>query len=342
MISEKSQKLLRTIVENYIDEGQPVASARLAASAGLSMSPASIRSLMADLEERGYLKSPHTSAGRIPTEQAYRFFVDSLIPAEPISFDDFDRLKRQFDPDMNAAELVQFASGLLSEITQLAGLVTVPKPGQLKLKQIEFIPLSGGRVLAILVLNDHEVENRVIHVEEPYSEIQLKEISNFLNAEFTGKSLTQIRSELILSMQGDRKRMDQLMLRTLEMADQLFETQANADFVLAGQEHLLEVDQTQSRRDLRGLFQAFSLKGDILHVLDRCMESEGIKLFIGHESGYELLEDCSLVTSPYQVAGECVGVLGVIGPTRMAYSRIIPIVDATAKMMSAVMDVPQR
>mgnify|MGYP001157578555 FL=1 len=136
--------------------------------------------------------------------------------------------------------------------------------------------------------------------------------------------------------------MDQLMLRTLEMADQLFETQANADFVLAGQEHLLEVDQTQSRRDLRGLFQAFSLKGDILHVLDRCMESEGIKLFIGHESGYELLEDCSLVTSPYQVAGECVGVLGVIGPTRVAYSRIIPIVDATAKMMSAVMDVPQR
>ena len=238
--------------------------------------------------------------------------------------------------------MIQSASGLLSEVTQLAGLVTVPRPSQLKLKHIEFLLLSPGRVLAILVLNDHEVENRVIHIEHAYSEIELKEISNFLNAHYAGKSLTKIRAELVGSMKGDRVQMNQLMQRTLDVADQILDPADNGDFVVAGQENLLDGDQTQRLQDLRGLFKAFSLKGDILHVLDRCMESDGIKLFIGQESGYELLGDCSLVTSPYQVAGECVGVLGVIGPTRMAYDRIIPIVDATARMLTAAMDISER
>lgn len=341
VITTKSQNLLRTIVENYIAEGQPVASARLAA-AGVSMSPASIRFMMAELEEQGYLKSPHTSAGRIPTEQAYRFFVDSLIQVAPLGEADLNRLSLPLDPDITASELIQSASGLLSEVTQLAGLVTVPRPSQLKLKHIEFLLLSPGRVLAILVLNDHEVENRVIHIEQAYSEIELKEISNFLNAHYAGKSLIKIRAELVNSMKGDRLQMNQLMQRTLDVADQIFEPEDNGDFVVAGQENLLDVDQTERLQDLRGLFKAFSLKGDILHVLDRCMESDGIKLFIGQESGYELLGDCSLVTSPYQVAGECVGVLGVIGPTRMAYDRIIPIVDATARMLTAAMDSSRR
>lgn len=203
VITAKSQNLLRTIVENYIAEGQPVASARLAAT-GVSMSPASIRFMMAELEEQGYLKSPHTSAGRIPTEQAYRFFVDSLIQVEPLGADDLFRLSLSLDPDMTASELIQSTSGLLSDVTQLAGLVTVPRPSQLKLKHIEFLLLSPGRVLAILVLNDHEVENRVIHIEQAYSEIELKEISNFLNAHYAGKSLTKIRAELVSSMKGDR------------------------------------------------------------------------------------------------------------------------------------------
>ena len=341
VITAKSQNLLRTIVENYIAEGQPVASARLAA-AGVSMSPASIRFMMAELEEQGYLKSPHTSAGRIPTEQAYRFFVDSLIQVEPLGAEDLFRLSLSLDPDMTASELIQSASGLLSEVTQLAGLVTVPRPSQLKLKHIEFLLLSPGRVLAILVLNDHEVENRVIHIEHAYSEIELKEISNFLNAHYAGKSLVKIRAELVSSMKGDRVQMNQLMQRTLDVADQILDPEDNGDFVVAGQENLLDGDQTQRLQDLRGLFKAFSLKGDILHVLDRCMESDGIKLFIGQESGYELLGDCSLVTSPYQVSGECVGVLGVIGPTRMAYDRIIPIVDATARMLTAAMDISER
>ena len=196
-------------------------------------------------------------------------------------------------------------------------------------------------MLAILVLNDHEVENRVLYLDQSYSEIELKEISNFLNHHYAGMRLTTIRSELIRSMTGDRQQMGELMRRTLDVADQLFETESHGDFVVAGQENLLDVDQAERLQDLRGLFKAFTLKGDILHVLDRCMESEGIKLFIGQESGYDLLGECSLITSPYQVEGERVGVLGVIGPTRMAYDRIIPIVDATARMMTAAMDVSE-
>ena len=340
MLAEKSQKLLRTIVQRYIAEGQPVASARLAAD-GVTMSPAAIRSVMAELEDQGFLKSPHTSAGRIPTEKAYRLFVDTLTELRPLTDKDLNFLSDLFSPDMSAVALVQSASGRLSELTHLTGLVTIPKSSQLKLKQIEFVQLSQGRVLAILVLNDHEVENRVLYLDQSYSEIELKEISNFLNHHYAGMRLTTIRSELIRSMTGDRQQMGELMRRTLDVADQLFETESHGDFVVAGQENLLDVDQAERLQDLRGLFKAFTLKGDILHVLDRCMESEGIKLFIGQESGYDLLGECSLITSPYQVEGERVGVLGVIGPTRMAYDRIIPIVDATARMMTAAMDVSE-
>lgn len=340
MLAEKSQKLLRTIVQRYIAEGQPVASARLAAD-GVTMSPAAIRSVMSELEDQGFLKSPHTSAGRIPTEKAYRLFVDTLTELRPLTDKDLNFLSDLFSPDMSAVELVQSASGRLSELTHLTGLVTIPKSSQLKLKQIEFVQLSQGRVLAILVLNDHEVENRVLYLDQSYSEIELKEISNFLNHHYAGMRLTTIRSELIRSMTGDRQQMGELMRRTLDVADQLFETESHGDFVVAGQENLLDVDQAERLQDLRGLFKAFTLKGDILHVLDRCMESEGIKLFIGQESGYDLLGECSLITSPYQVEGERVGVLGVIGPTRMAYDRIIPIVDATARMMTAAMDVSE-
>ena len=341
MLQEKSQKLLRAIVEHYIAEGLPVASARLAAS-GISMSPAAIRAVMAELEDDGYLKSPHTSAGRIPTEKAYRLFVDTLTEWQPLADEDLGFLSEQFSPDMSAVELVQSASGLLSTATHLTGLVTIPKSSQLKLKQIEFMPLSQKRVLAILVLNDHEVENRVLHLDQDYSDIELKEISNFLNRYYGGLRLTIIRSRLVQSMKGDRQKMDELMRRTLDVADQVFEAESHGDFVVAGQENLLDIDEAERLQDLRGLFKAFALKGDILHVLNRCMNSEGVKLFIGHESGYDLLGDCSLITSPYQVEGESVGVLGVIGPTRMAYDRIIPIVDATARKLTAAMDVSQR
>jgi len=195
----------------------------------------------------------------------------------------------------------------------------------------------------ILVLDDHEVQNRVIHTREGYTEIQLREASNFINSEFAGQTLTSIRNKLISSMQRDRENMNSLMRTTLAVAEQAFETPDDkGDFVVAGQENLFELAQDQRLQDIRELFRAFQMKGEILHLLDRCMDTEGVQLFIGNESGYDLLDECSLVTSPYQVDGKLVGVLGVIGPTRMAYDRVIPIVDATARVLSAALDSARR
>jgi heat-inducible transcriptional repressor len=334
-ISEKAQGLLKALVEHYIADGQPVASRILAETATLPVSPATVRNIIADLEEQGFVKSPHTSAGRVPTPKGYRFFVDSLIKVEPLAEYDIEHLARNFDPDMTAPELVESASGILSEVTRMAGLVTIPRREQVLLRHVEFLNLKDKRVLVIMVLDDHEVQNRVIHTKEQYSEAQLREASNFINHQFAGLSLSRIRSRLISSMQTDRESLNSMMQTSLDVAGQAFDAEEEGDFIVAGQENLFELEALE---DIRDLFKAFSMKGDILHLLDRCLDTEGVQLFIGHESGYELLDECSVVTSPYQIDGEQVGVLGVIGPTRMAYDRVIPIVDATARVLSAALD----
>jgi len=337
-VSEKAQHLLKMLVERYIVEGQPVGSKTLAEQSEMQVSAATVRNVMSDLEEKGYVTSPHTSAGRIPTARGYRLFVDSLIRVEPLGGYDLHNLRRKLDPDMSSQELVESASGMLSEVTHMAGVVTIPKRDQVFLRHVEFLPLNDNRVLVIMVLDDHEVQNRIIYTRQEYTEAQLKEASNFINQSFMGQTLGSIRTRLISSMQTDRESMNSLMQTTLEVAEKAFEHEETPDYVLAGQENLLDLYQTEALADLRELFKAFSLKGDILHLLDRCMESEGVQLFIGNESGYELLDDCSVVTSPYRLHGELVGVLGVIGPTRMAYERVIPIVDATARILSAALD----
>jgi len=295
---------------------------------------------MSDLEDMGYVRSPHTSAGRVPTAQGYRLFVDTLIKVDPIDTYDLASLNRNLDPDKSAKELVESASDILSEFTRMAGLVTIPKRDQITLRHVEFLSLEGNRVLVILVLDDHEVQNRVIYTKEAYSEIQLREAANFINQNFTGEALGNIRDRLVTSMRHDRDSMNSLMQMTLEVADKAFDREEVSDFVVRGQENLLESDQALD--DIRQLLQAISMKGDILHLLDKCMDSEGVQLFIGNESGYQVLDECSVVTSPYHVEGELVGVLGVIGPTRMAYDRVIPIVDATARLLSAALDSSRR
>lgn len=339
-LNEKSRVLLKTLVEQYIVEGQPIASKMLADAASVTVSPATVRNIMSDLEEQGYVSSPHTSAGRIPTARGYRLFVDTLIRVDPLNTVDIASLNRSFDPDMSSKELVESASKILSDFTRMAGLVTIPKRDQVTLRHVEFLSLEGNRVLVILVLDDHEVQNRVIYTQQPYSETQLREAANFINAHFMGEPLSVIRDRLIASMRSDRESMDSLMKTTLEVADQAFDQEEISDFVVKGQENLLAT--SQALEDIRQLFEALSMKGEILHLLDKSMDSEGVQLFIGQESGYEVLDECSVVTSPYHVAGELVGVLGVIGPTRMAYDRVIPIVDATARLLSAALEIPNR
>ena len=339
-LNEKSRVLLKMLVEQYIQAGQPIASKSLADSANVTVSPATVRNIMSDLEDLGYVSSPHTSAGRVPTALGYRFFVDTLVKVDPLDTYDLASLNRSLDPDLSSQELIESASGLLSEFTRMAGLVTLPKRDQVTLRHVEFLSLDSNGVLVILVLDDHEVQNRVIYTQQAYSEIQLREAANFINQHFTGEQLGNIRGRLVSSMRLDRESMDSLMQTTLEVADKAFNQEETSDFVVKGQENLLATNQALD--DIRQLFQAISMKGEILHLLDKCMDTEGVQLFIGQESGYEVLDECSVVTSPYHVDGELVGVLGVIGPTRMAYERVIPIVDATARLLGAALDTQRR
>ena len=327
------------LVEHYLAQGTPVASKTLATQPGIDVSPATVRSIMAELEARGLVVSPHTSAGKIPTNLGLRFFVDSLLSVQPLGRSSMQMLREGLNPDLAPSRLVELASGLLAEISSMAGVVTLPRKEQISLRQVEFLPLTANRVLVILVINERDVQNRVIHTDREYSESELVQAANYINREYAGESLQNIRTALLESMQRDKASVDHLMQLAIDMAAKAFDVGSESEpdgYVVAGETNLLSTPNDTEA--MRKLFDAFSRKRDILHLLDRCLDSEGIQLFIGDESGYEVLGDYSVVTAPYRVNGRVAGVLGVIGPTRMAYQRVIPIVDVTARVLGAALD----
>jgi heat-inducible transcriptional repressor len=337
-LSERAQLMLRALIDHYVRDGQPVGSRTLARDAGLKLSPATIRNVMSDLEELGFVASPHTSAGRIPTVQGYRFFVDTLLTVQPLEPRALDRMRAELKLDQTPKDLVESASSLLSGITRLAGVVTLPKHEHPVFKRVEFMPLSDNRVLAILVTGEDEVQNRVLRMERECGAAELQQASNYLNSLFTGKDLADVRATLLREMQETRSNMNGMMRTAMQMADQVLEKNRDEDFVMAGQTNLMEFRELCDIEKLRKLFDAFTRKRDILHLLDQCVHGEGIQIFIGEESGYRMLDECSMVTAPYSVNGRVLGVLGVIGPTRMAYDRVIPIVDATARLLGAALN----
>jgi heat-inducible transcriptional repressor len=339
LLDGRAQLVFKLLVEHYISEGTPVPSRKLAAQPGVDVSSATVRNILADLESQGLVRAPHTSAGRIPTNRGLRFFVDSLLHVRPLDEQQVERLRHELNPDFEPKRLLASASELLSHLTHMACVISLPRRDQVALRQVEFLPLSGQRVLVILVLNDREVQNRVIRVDREYDASELAQASNYVNREFGGMTLQQIRQGLLESMQADKDRMDNLMQTALTVASQAFAAEPGGDaqeLVVAGESNLL--DFSGNTEQVRRLFEAFSRKGSILHLLDRCASSEGIQLFIGEESGYEILDELSLVVSPYEVNGRLAGVLGVIGPTRMAYQEVIPVVDVTARVLSAAMN----
>jgi len=339
LVDERAQLLFKLLVERYIADGAPVASKVLASSPEIEVSSATVRNIMSELEERGLVRSPHTSAGKVPTNLGLRFFVDSLLSVQPLDEAQVHQLEHELNPDLSPKELVESASNLLSHLTRMTCIVTLPRRDQVALRQVEFLPLSGDRVLVILVLNDREVQNRVIHVDREYGDTELTQAANFINREFAGLSLLSIRHALLESMQADKDTMNELMQTALNVASRAFaDTGADAgqQLVVAGETNLFGMSGDTAT--VRTLFDAFSRKGSILHLLDRSLDSQGIQLFIGEESGYKLLDDVSLVTSPYEVNGELAGVLGVVGPTRMAYQDVIPVVDVTARVLGAAMN----
>jgi len=339
-LNERTQHLLKALVERYIRDGQPVGSRTLARDAGLDLSPATVRNVMADLEEFGYLRAPHTSAGRVPTARGYRFFIDALLRLRPLDHKEVEILRQHIDqPVQSSTELAWSVSNLLSGVTQLAGIVMLPRRNVVTLRHVEFLPLSEQRVLVILVLNTQEVQNRIIQTRRPYNAEELQQAANYLNAQFAGQDIQQVRESLLGELREVRDSLDRLMEMVMEMAEQTFETTPDGeDYVVAGQTHLMQYTDLSDLDKLRQLFEAFNQKRDLLHLFDQCLHADGVQIFVGEESGFEVLKGCSVVTAPYSVEGQVLGVLGVIGPTRMAYDRVIPVVDVTARLLAAALD----
>ena len=338
-LSERTQLLLKVLVESYISEGQPLGSRTLARRSALEISPATVRNVMADLEDFGFVESPHTSAGRIPTTKGYRLFVDTMLKVQPITMDIVSQMKENLDPSQNVNSLVESASTLLSGLTGMAGLVTLPKIERAEFRHIEFLPLSDHRVLVILVMNQREVQNRILHTDRDYTEAELQQAANYINELCAGQDLVAAREKILHELDRLREHMNNLMLSAVEMGEQVFSGSDRSDYVVVGQTNLMEFDDLSDIEKLRSLFEAFSQKREFLHLLDRCICADGVQIFIGQESGYSVLDDCSVISSPYMVDDEVMGVLAVVGPTRMSYERVIPIVDLTARLLGEALNI---
>ena len=343
LLNERAQQLLKLLVEHYIRDGQPVGSRTLARDLGARLSAATIRNVMADLEELGFVTSPHTSAGRVPTDKGYRFFVDTLLKfQQPLANQQIVEIQSRFGEHADDPKaLVAAASKMLSSVTRLAGLVTLPRQSHAALSQIEFMPLSDNRVLAILVVNGREVQNRILQLERHYGSEELRRAANYLNQEFGGKELSEVRDHLLAQLKETRENLNQVMLDAIRLAQQVMSTPASSsrmEYVIAGETNLMSFAELSNVDKLRRLFDAFTQQRDILHLLDQSLRADGVQIFIGQESGYTILDDCSIVAAPYTIDQEVVGVLGVIGPTRMAYERVIPIVDITAKLFGSALN----
>jgi len=338
-LNERSLFLFKSLVDHFINDGQPVGSRTLARDLGLDLSAATIRNVMSDLEDLGLLHSPHTSAGRIPTARGYRFFVDTLLRVGDIGNEEIQRMAEEMEMVNNTHNLMQRTSLMLSDITHLASVVMLPRIEQSTLNQVEFVSLSDNRILVVFVMSDNEIQNRIIHTARKFSASELEQAANYLNKMFTGKDLHDIRKYMLDELEGMKENVNKLMQAAIEMAQQAIHTNPqDGDYVLAGETNLMGVSGWDDIERLKRLFDAFNQKRDILHLLEQSINAKGVQIFIGEESGYEVLDDCSIITSPYESEGHILGVLGVIGPTRMDYERVIPIVDLTAKMLGSALN----
>ncbi len=339
-LDERSQHFLKILIESYLNEGQPVGSRALSRDSSLSLSPATVRNVMADLEDRGFIRSPHTSSGRVPTVQGYRFFVDSLLAVKPLEEIEINHLREELLlPESGSKALIEKTSFVLTSVTNLASIVSVPKPDKSGLKHIEFIPLSQQRVLVVMVIGNDEVQNRIIHVDREFTQSEFTEFANYLNSCLDGRQeFAAIRDKIIQEMKAAHEHANSMMITAIQMAEQAMQGDAQGDYVLTGATKLMDFADMVNLDRLKHLFEAFHQKQEILKLLDRCAEADGIQIFIGNESGYGVLEEWSVVTAPYSINGNHVGVLGVVGPTRMAYDRIIPIVDITARLLGLALN----
>ena len=333
--SDRAKRILSAIIDNYIEEGTPIGSKKLSTYNRFNLSSATIRNVMSDLEDLGFIASPHTSAGRIPTSKGYRFFIDRLLEFQPVDSNEFASIKNTVSQTKSSnKDLATNVSTILSAITQLAGIVTVPKKHKSTLKEIDFIPLSEQRVLAIVVINDSEVENKILQMKRNYSRDELQISANYLNQNYVGRSFEYIKNDLLTKLKETSALANSLMSNIINIADELLTNQNKDEYVVTGKNQLLDFEELSDINRLKDLFDAFNEQQQLLQLLDKSMSTSNIQIFIGQESGYRIFDNCTLITAPYTNEVGSVGVLGVIGPTRIAYQRVIPIVDVTAKLLS--------
>ncbi len=342
ILNERAQHLLKALIERYIDEGVPVGSRTLAQTASLSLSPASIRNVMADLEDLGLIHAPHTSAGRVPTIQGYRLFINRLLTCRPLEECEQTRLEQELQQARGSRQQVlETASHMLSQLTGFTGLVTLPKREVSSILQIELIPLSAQRILAILVMSDGEVQNRVLPASRAYSAHELQTLAAQLSERLAGQDPAQARAHLLREMDSLRSDLNELMQETLRLTEQSL-NEGNNDLLISGQSRLLGLDEISNKARMQSLFAAFESKRELLHFFDQSQRAEGVQIFVGSESGYAPLEECSLITAPYREDGRddgrIIGYLGIIGPTRMPYDTIIPRVDMTARLLGLALN----
>ena len=328
MLDERAKLLLKALVERYIADGQPVGSRTLSRASGLELSPATIRNVMSDLEELGLIVSPHTSAGRVPTARGYRLFVDTMLTARQDALSPPELVPEQ------PQKVIANAANMLSSLSQFVGVVMAPRRSSV-FKHIEFVKLSERRVLVIIVAPDGDVQNRVIFTDHDFSSSQLLEASNFLNAHYAGLAIEQVRERLQTEVERLRTEVANLMQAAVNLSAEAMHPQPQEQVIISGERNLLSVsDFSSDMGHLRKAFDLFEQKTQILRLLDFSSQAEGVRIFIGGESQVVPFEELSVVSAPYEVDGQVVGTLGVIGPTRMHYDKMIQIVDITSKLVT--------
>jgi heat-inducible transcriptional repressor len=333
-MDDRARILLKALVERYIADGEPIGSRTLSKQSGLELSPATIRNVMADLEEAGFIASPHTSAGRIPTPRGYRFFVDTLLVTQSLAQIEVRDAEANIQ-GQQPQELISAAARMLSELSSFAGVVASPKKSP-SFRHVEFVRISERRVLMVLVAPDGDVQNRILNTDRGFTQAQLIEAANFFNEHFAGVSFDQVRSRLTEELRKLREDMVSLMTIAVDASEDV--VQNTEPVVISGERKLLQSSELGSNMGtVRRLFDLFEQRTQLLHLFDQANRADGVQIFIGGESQVVPLDELSMVTAPYQVNGEVIGTLGVIGPTRMAYDRVIPIVDLTAKLLSSAM-----
>ena len=341
LLSERMRRIFEILIEDYILTAEPVGSRTIAKKSSLNLSPATIRNIMSDLEEMGLLYQPHTSAGRVPTERGFRFYVDYILNIHELSDREQQEIRSKYlISQAEVMELFRETSRILSTSSHYLGVVWAPRVKSVVLQHIEFVKLKRHMVLTILVTTTGLVHNRIIEVEEDFPQSELDYLSDYMNSLLTGLTLQQVRAKLLEQMGVEKKVYDHLLEQALRLGEKAFFYIDETDIFIEGRTNILNEPEFSNLSRMVDLFRAFEEKATMVRLLDKCMEPKGVQIAIGSESQIQEMETCSLVTSTYGYKGEVLGALGVIGPRRMNYSRVIPLVDYTAKLLTEILEAP--